>query len=104
MDKIRERLSDKFLNEDGYNYDLKANNKYKLPAGYYSFDKPIEDNPTKVVYMGAGKIAIADSKKQTGEWNWKTFLDGKGATLDLINTGILKAGRIQAAMARVIGT
>lgn len=97
LDKIRERLSDKFLNEDGYNYDLKANNKYELPAGYYSFDKPIDQSPTKVVYMGAGKIAIANTKKPNGEWNWRTFLDGDGATLDLINAGILKAGRIQAA-------
>lgn len=100
LDKIRERLSDKFLNEDGYNYDLKANNNYELPAGYYSFDKPIDQNPTKVVYMGAGKIAIANSKKPTGEWNWKTFLDGTGATLDLINTGVLRAGRIQSADGR----
>nr|DAQ76704.1 MAG TPA: Neck appendage protein [Caudoviricetes sp.] len=100
LDKIRERLSDKLINEDGYNYDLKANNEYKVPAGYYSFDKPIDQNPTKVVYMGAGKIAIADSKKPTGEWNWKTFLDGRGATLDLINTGVLKAGRIQSADGR----
>ena len=84
----------------GYNYDLKADNEYKVPAGYYSFDKPIDQNPTKVVYMGAGKIAIADSKKPTGEWNWKTFLDGRGATLDLINTGVLKAGRIQSADGR----
>ena len=97
LDKIRERLSDKFLNEDGYNYDLKANNEYRLPAGYYSFDKPIDQNPAKVVYMGAGKIAIADSKKPTGEWNWRTFLDGRGASLDLLNTGVLKAGRIQSA-------
>lgn len=97
LDKIRERLSDKLINEDGYNYDLKADNEYKVPAGYYSFDKPIDQNPTKVVYMGAGKIAIADSKKPTGEWNWKTFLDGTGATLDLINTGVLRAGRIQSA-------
>lgn len=97
LDKIRERLSDKLINEDGYNYDLKADNEYKVPAGYYSFDKPIDQNPTKVVYMGAGKIAIADSKKPTGEWNWKTFLDGRGATLDLINTGVLRAGRIQSA-------
>ena len=97
LDKIRERLSDKLINEDGYNYDLKADNEYKVPAGYYSFDKPIDQNPTKVVYMGAGKIAIANSKKPTGEWNWKTFLDGTGATLDLINTGVLKAGRIQSA-------
>ena len=100
LDKIRERLSDKLINEDGYNYDLKADNEYKVPAGYYSFDKPIDQNPTKVVYMGAGKIAIANSKKPTGEWNWKTFLDGTGATLDLINTGVLKAGRIQSADGR----
>lgn len=100
LDKIRERLSDKLINEDGYNYDLKADNEYKVPAGYYSFDKPIDQNPTKVVYMGAGKIAIANSKKPTGEWNWKTFLDGNGATLDLINTGVLKAGRIQSADGR----
>lgn len=100
LDKIRERLSDKLINEDGYNYDLKADNEYKVPAGYYSFDKPINQNPTKVVYMGAGKIAIADSKKPTGEWNWRTFLDGRGATLDLINTGVLRAGRIQSADGR----
>ena len=100
LDKIRERLSDKLINEDGYNYDLKADNEYKVPAGYYSFDKPIDQNPTKVVYMGAGKIAIANSKKPTGEWNWKTFLDGNGATLDLINTGVLRAGRIQSADGR----
>ena len=100
LDKIRERLSDKLINEDGYNYDLKADNEYKVPAGYYSFDKPIDQNPTKVVYVGAGKIAIANSKKPTGEWNWRTFLDGNGATLDLINTGVLKAGRIQSADGR----
>ena len=100
LDKIRERLSDKLINEDGYNYDLKADNEYKVPAGFYSFDKPIDQNPTKVVYMGAGKIAIANSKKPTGEWNWKTFLDGTGATLDLINTGVLRAGRIQSADGR----
>ena len=100
LDKIRERLSDKLINEDGYNYDLKVDNEYKVPAGYYSFDKPIDQNPTKVVYMGAGKIAIANSKKPTGEWNWRTFLDGRGATLDLINTGVLRAGRIQSADGR----
>ena len=100
LDKLRERLSDKLINEDGYNYDLKADNEYKVPAGYYSFDKPIDQDPTKVVYMGAGKIAIADSKKPTGEWNWRTFLDGRGATLDLINTGVLRAGRIQSADGR----
>ena len=67
-----------FNNEDGYNYDLKAGNKYNLPAGYYSFNKPIDENPTKVVYMGAGKVLIANKKGSDGSWNWNTAIDGSG--------------------------
>ena len=67
-----------FNNEDGYNYDLKAGNKYNLPAGYYSFNKPIDENPTKVTYLGAGKVMIADEKGSDGSWKWSTALDGKG--------------------------
>lgn len=67
-----------FNNEDGYNYDLKAGNKYNLPAGYYSLNKSIEENPTKVVYMGAGKVMIADGKGSDGSWKWKTAINGDG--------------------------
>lgn len=67
-----------FNNEDGCNYDLKAGNKYNLPAGYYSFNKPIDENPTKVVYMGAGKVMIADGKGSDGSWKWKTAINGDG--------------------------
>lgn len=97
LDQLRDKIKDNFLNEDGYNYDLGVNNKYHLPAGLYSFDKPIDQKPTKVVYVGAGKVAIANSKLPDGKWDWKTFLDGNGATLDLVNTGTLRAGIIQSS-------
>lgn len=97
LDQLRDKIKDNFLNEDGYNYDLGVNNKYHLPAGLYSFDKPIDQEPKKVVYVGAGKVAIANSKLPDGKWDWKTFLDGNGATLDLVNTGTLRAGIIQSS-------
>lgn len=97
LDQLRDKVKDNFLNEDGYNYDLGVNNKYHLPAGLYSFDKPIDQAPTKVVYVGAGKVAIANSKLPDGKWDWKTFLNGNGATLDLVNTGTLRAGIIQSS-------
>lgn len=97
LDQLRDKVKDNFLNEDGYNYDLGVNNKYHLPAGLYSFDKPIDQTPTKVVYVGAGKVAIANSKLPDGKWDWKTFLNGNGATLDLVNTGTLRAGIIQSS-------
>lgn len=97
LDQLRDKIKDNFLNEDGYNYDLGVNNKYHLPAGLYSFDKPIDQAPTKVVYVGAGKVAIANSKLPDGKWDWKTFLNGNGATLDLVNTGTLRAGIIQSS-------
>lgn len=98
LDNLRQQVVDSYFNEDGYNYDLTADNKYDLPAGYYSFDRPIDSSPTKVVYMGAGKIMIANSKLPNGQWNWTTAINGDGANLSAVNTGLLKAGRIQSAV------
>ena len=83
-----------FNNEDGYNYDLKAGNKYNLPAGYYSFNKPIDENPTKVVYMGAGKVLIADEKGSDGSWKWKTAIDGNGIYGSEIVTRSITANKL----------
>lgn len=98
LDDLRQRVVDSYFNEDGYNYDLTADNEYDLPAGYYSFDRPIDASPTKVVYMGAGKILIANSKNPDGQWDWTTAIDGDGANLDAVNTGVMQAGRIQSAV------
>lgn len=73
-----EAITTDYWNEDGYNYELRANNDYGLPAGYYSFDRPIDQDPTKVVYMGAGKVLIATGKDPNGEWVWRTALTPEG--------------------------
>ena len=83
-----------FNNEDGYNYDLKAGNKYGLPAGYYSFNKPIDENPTKVTYLGAGKVLIADEKGSDGSWKWKTAIDGTGIAGSEILTHSITANKL----------
>lgn len=81
---LREAITDTFWNEDGYNYDLRSENEYGLPGGYYSFDRPIDQNPTKAIYMGAGKLLIANTKDPNGEWIWETALDGDGVMADRI--------------------
>jgi phage minor structural protein len=78
-----------YWNEDGYDYALKADNIYNLPAGYYSFDRPIDENPTKAIYIGAGKILIADRKLPNGQWDWHTAGTGSGLVADAITTGKL---------------
>lgn len=90
MDALQLELLDSYFNEDGYNYDLKADNEYDLPGGFYSFNAPIDQNPTKLIYMGAGSLAIANSKNPDGSWNFRTWGTGDGFTADLINAGVLR--------------
>lgn len=94
MEQVLRAIESTYYNEDGYQYDLKADNEYKLPAGIYSFDRPIDKNPTKVIYLGAGKLMIADSKKEDGYWNFRTAIDGESVNADTIRTGILEGGRV----------
>src|SRR5699024_55344 len=78
IEDTREGLENSYYNNDGYNYELKTGNTCGLPAGYYSFNAPIHENPSKVIYMGAGRMAIANRKKSDGTWDWKTFGTGDG--------------------------
>ncbi len=94
MEQVLRAIESTYYNEDGYQYDLKADNEYKLPAGIYSFDRPIDKNPTKVIYLGAGKLMIADSKKEDGSWKFRTAIDGQSVNADTIRTGILEGGRV----------
>lgn len=66
IDNLRDEITSSYFNDAAYNYDLKIGNKYGLPAGYYSFDSPIDQDPTKVIYIGAGKMLIANSKNRMG--------------------------------------
>lgn len=94
MEQVLRAIESTYYNEDGYQYDLKADNEYKLPAGIYSFDRPIDKNPSKVIYLGAGKLMIADSKKEDGSWKFTTAIDGESVNADTIRTGILEGGRV----------
>ena len=96
MESFLKNITNFYFNEDGYNYELKANNEYKLPAGYYSFDKPIENSPTKVVYMGAGKILIADIKNPNGEWKWRTAITPQGIAGEEIVANSITANKLSA--------
>lgn len=95
VDKVTEELTNAMFNRDGYNYELKAGNKYNLPAGYYSFDREIDDNPQRVIYVGAGTLAIADSKKSNGDWDFRTFGTGQGFTADLLVAGTILGGKVR---------
>lgn len=94
LEQVLRAIESTYYNEDGYQYDLKANNEYNLPAGIYSFDRPIDKDPTKVVYLGAGKLMIADSKREDGTWRFRTAIDGESVNADQIRTGILQGGRV----------
>lgn len=94
-DRVTKAMTEAMFNQDGYNYELKKGNEYGLPAGYYSFDRDIDDNPTKVIYVGAGTMAIANSKKSNGDWNFKTFGTGDGFVADLIITGMIRGGKVR---------
>lgn len=95
MDSIFTMIESTYYNEDGYQYDLKPGNKYKLPAGLYSFNKPIDKNPYKVIYFGAGKLMIANSKKDDGSWNFRVALNGDSVNADEIRAGILRGGKVR---------
>lgn len=84
IQEMREEVENSYLNEDGYNYELKIGNPYNLPAGYYSFNAPIDQNPTKVIYVGAGAMLIANRKKPNGDWDWKTMSTGDGVIAETI--------------------
>lgn len=53
------------------------------------------DGLSAMTLTGNG-FAIADSRTENGDWNWRTFGTGSGFTADLINAGTINANLIQA--------
>lgn len=92
---VQKSLQYGFLNTDGFNYELKKNNPWHLPAGFYSFDRAIDDNPTKVIAISAGTLAIANKKDNQGNFEFSTFGTGDGFSADVITTGLLKGGNVK---------
>lgn len=98
LEVVNAAMMSMFWNEDGYNYTFSAVNDYNLPGGFYSFNAPIDMNPTKCIYMGAGMLAIANSKLPDGSWNFRTWGTGDGFTADLINAGTIVGTNMQLSL------
>lgn len=91
LQQIRDGLIGDYWKSTAYTYNLQNGNKYNLPAGIYSFDKPIDEEPSKAIYLGAGLLMISDSKKANGDWEWATVASGSGVNADTINSGTINA-------------
>lgn len=95
------KISANYLNEiiNKLNEDLNSRGGYVYLSedgkGIITYDKPIEQEPTKAIQITGGAFRIANSKLPNGEWNWRTFGTGDGFVADLINTGTLNANLIK---------
>lgn len=95
INQLQKALADSLSDDISYSYKLDVNNPYNLPSGFYTFNKPINNNPDKAIYIGAGKFAISNKKDSQGNFIWTTFGTGDGFTADVVNSGSINADLIK---------
>lgn len=95
INQLQKALADSLNDDISYSYKLDVNNPYNLPSGFYTFNKPISNNPDKAIYIGAGKFAISNKKDSQGNFIWTTFGTGDGFTADVVNSGSINADLIK---------
>ena len=95
---MQQTLSASMFDDDAYYYRMEMGNTYNLPAGLYTFDRPIDQNPTKALYFGAGKLAVSNRKDSQGRWLWSTWATGDGMVADIITSGTLLANLIKTGI------
>lgn len=98
LGQIRNELEKSMFDDDAYKYDLKRGNKYNLAPGLYTFNRPIDQNPTKGIWIGAGKVAISNRKRADGTFDWTTWATGEGIVADVINSGTLNANLVRTGI------
>lgn len=89
LNNLVDELNTKMNSHGGYVY-VSEDGK-----GITTYDKPIDQNPTMAVQILGGAIRIANEKNPDGTFKFRTFITGKDITADLINTGILKGGKVK---------
>lgn len=94
-DALMEAKEGTFFSGNTYNYSLEAGNEYGLPAGFYSFDHPLDDDPltpepTSFLVIRSGMIGRG-SVLPDGSWDFNMIGDGSGLTADAITAGKVKA-------------
>ncbi len=95
---MQQTLSASMFDDDAYYYRMEMGNAYNLPAGLYTFDRPIDQSPTKALFFGAGKLAVSNQKDSQGKWIWSTWATGDGMVADVITSGTILANLIKAGI------
>lgn len=110
QEKTLERIKDKetvydksdlFLNGliDELNNQINSSGGYVYISndgkGLITYDRPIDQNPTKAIQIKGGSFRIANRRKPNGDWDWRTFGTGDGFVADLIVAGMLKGGKVK---------
>lgn len=97
LDVLIERLNSALNATGGYAY-------YTPGEGITTYDKPIDQNPTKAIQLMGGAFRIANEKNSDGTWKWRTFGTGDGFVADQIVSGTLDASLVTIANLLRIGT
>lgn len=83
------------------------NDAFSASTSYIDFNPQtgltFTDNPNKTaarwaLNLGSMGFRIANRRKANGEWDWRTFGTGDGFVADLIRSGTLQAGLINAGV------
>lgn len=92
LNGVLEEVNSQINSDGGYVYITEDG------EGLLTYDKPIEQNPTKAIQLKGGSLRIANEKNPNGEWDYRTAATGDGLVADVINTGVLNANLIKAGV------
>lgn len=93
-EQVKEQIQNGFISANGY---VMAEDS----DGFWVFDKPTGEQPTKAIILKGGCLGIASYNTITSSWEVGTFIDGTSVNADYINSGhintdLLAAGSINA--------
>lgn len=93
--KIQEGLTETMYNQESYRYEAIPGDDSGLLSGTWYFNRPIDKNPDKALYLGGGHIAMANKKDSNSNWEFTTIANGDGVIANTIVAGILKGGNVR---------
>lgn len=74
----------------------------KDTEGLWVYNEPITGNPSKVVAIKGGQVAIGAWNTGTQKWDIGTFIDGDSVNATMINTGTMNADLIKTGLLQSI--
>lgn len=93
--KIQDGLTETMYNQESYRYEAIPGDDSGLLSGTWYFNRPIDKNPDKALYLGGGHIAMANKEDSNSNWEFTTIANGDGVIANTIVAGILKGGNVR---------